>query len=191
MRHFAQAGAVLAAGLIVAFTATATSVPRLSFEQLTDSSELVVTGQIGHSWAAWDNSHHFIWTHYELAVSSMEKGAATSSVTFSEPGGVVGGIGQTIAGTVQYAAGERVVVFLQRMPNGYLRTTGWSQGKFTVDSSGHVHGGASLAGLDLVEAGSAPAARAVPVEGITAVELSARVIARVRSQQGRLQGGTK
>jgi hypothetical protein len=183
MNYFAQPRAILAAGLLCAFAASATSVPRLSFEQLTDRSELVVSGQISRSWADWDSSHHFIWTHYELAVSGVHKGAAGSSVVLSEPGGVVGGMGQTIAGSVQYAPGEKVVIFLEREPNGYLRTTGWSQGKFTVDSSGHVHGGGALAGVELIQTNVAQAVRDLPVDGITTSELAARVSARVRSQQ--------
>ena len=41
------------------------------------------------------------------------------------------------------------MVFLERMPNGYLRTTGWSQGRYTVDPKGLVHGD-KLAGTELV-----------------------------------------
>ena len=92
-------------------------------------------------------------------------------------------MGQSIAGSVRYAPGEKVVVFLERVPNGYLRTTGWSQGKFTVDSSGHVHGGGALAGIELVQTNVPQAVRETPVDGITTSELAARVNARVRSQQ--------
>ena len=183
MNYLARTRAILTAGLLCAFTASATSVPRLSFEELTDRSELVVSGQISRSWADWDSSHHFIWTRYELVVSGVYKGAARSSVVLSEPGGEVGGMGQSIAGSVRYAVGDKVVVFLERVPNGYLRTTGWSQGKFMVDSSGRVHGGGALAGIDLVQTNVAQAVRDLPVDGIATSELAARVAARVRRQR--------
>ncbi len=73
-------------------------------------------------------------------------------MTLSEPGGIVGDKGMNIAGAVGYQQGENVVVFLQRMPNGYLRTAGWSQGKFRVDQDGKLHGDASAVGLEVVGA---------------------------------------
>src|SRR5580658_9740941 len=108
MTHRASSAAVFLSSLLFISTASATIVQGLSFEDLTDHSEMVVSGQIVRSWAEWDADHHFIWTRYELSVSSVQKGKAISSVVLSEPGGVVGGMGQAIAGTVQYAAGEKV-----------------------------------------------------------------------------------
>ena len=45
----------------------------------------------------------------------------------SEPGGIVDGLGMQIAGTPGYAPGEQVMLFLERMPNGYLRNAGMGQ----------------------------------------------------------------
>jgi hypothetical protein len=159
--------------------AGATSVPSLSFEQLTDRSELIVSGQIARSWSDWDNAHKFIWTHYELTVFGVQKGSPGTSVVVSEPGGVVGIQGMAIAGAAIYQPGEQVLVFLQRMPNGYLRTTGWTQGKFTVDNAGRLHAAASLAGLEVVTTQKA-ATVATPLhvlEGMTVSELRARITA--------------
>jgi len=161
-------GTTLLSGLLFALTAQATSVPKVTFEQLTDQSELIVSGEIARSWMAWDNSHHFIWTHYELSIGSTYKGVARPTIEFAEPGGVAGGLRQTIADTVQYGVGEKVFIFLERMPNGYLRTTGWSQGKYTLDAAGRVHAMASLASSSR------------PIDGISASELSARVTARIQ-----------
>lgn len=172
-------------GMLTAFAASATSVPRISFEQLIDRSELVVTGQIVRSWSDWDASHHNIWTHHVLAVASVQKGKTASTVVLSEPGGVFGGLRQTVVGAVQYQPGEKVVVFLERMPNGYLRTTGWSQGKYSIDDAGRVHASAALAGLELV---AGKMSGSVPPDGITSAQLTARVLARVRSQQTGTQG---
>ena len=127
--------------LMILPQALATSVPSLTFDELTDRSEVIVAGRITRSWSDWDSERKFIWTHYELSVSSVHKGAARTAVTVSEPGGVVGGRGMRIAGSVEYSPGDQVAVFLQRMPNGYLRTAGWGQGKYLVDKAGHLHAG--------------------------------------------------
>src|ERR1051325_6891942 len=113
--------------------AKATIISTLSFEQLADASEMVVSGEITRAWTAWDASHKYIWTHYELSVAAAQKGAPGSTIEIAEPGGELDGTIITIAGSVRYQAGERVVVFLARMPNGFLRTTGWAQGRYTLD----------------------------------------------------------
>jgi hypothetical protein len=51
MRHFPTHGTALLSGLLFAITASATSVPRLTFEEMTDRSELVVSGQITRTWS--------------------------------------------------------------------------------------------------------------------------------------------
>lgn len=169
-------------------TAGATSVPSLSFESLTDRSELVVSGQVARSWTDWDSEHKYIWTHYELSVSATHKGASAATVVVSEPGGVVGIEGQAVAGVVGYQTGERVLVFLQRMPNGYLRTTGWSQGKFEVDAAGRLHPESTLGAVELVGVPGKPAA-ATPLRilnGMSVTELHGRIAARLKTQ-GRAQ----
>jgi len=160
-------------------------VPSLTFEELTDHSELIVSGQITRSWADWDSEHKFIWTHYELSVSGAHKGTPESTVVLSEPGGVVGLQGMDVAGANVYQPGGRVLVFLQRMPNGYLRTTGWSQGKYTVDNTGRLRAEASLRGLDIVSAqkGAAVATPLRSLDGMTVTELHERIAAHLQLQR--------
>ncbi len=134
--------AVVSASLVAALGASwafATSIPRITFAELTDNSDMILTGRIARTWTAWDSDHKYIWTHYELRVSGAHKGGAPALVEFAEPGGIAGGVGMSIAGTVGYTVGENVLVFLQRMPNGYLRTTGWGQGKYRVDADTRLH----------------------------------------------------
>jgi hypothetical protein len=175
---------LLAVASLWATIAGATSVPSLSFEELIDRSEFVVTGRIAGSWTGWDSEHKYIWTHYELTVSATHKGSAASMLIFGEPGGVVGIEGLAIAGAVGYQTGERVLVFLERMPNGYLRTTGWSQGKYDVDAAGRLHPESTLGGVELVNLPGKPAA-ATPLRtlnGMSVADLHARIAARLRSQ---------
>ena len=180
------AGCVGLFSLLLAATASATTVPSLTFEEMTDRSELVVAGQVSRVWSDWDSGHKYIWTHYEINVASTQKGAAGATVVVSEPGGVVGDRALAIAGVVGYSAGEQVAVFLERMPNGYLRTTGWGQGKFGVDATGHLHASAAMRGVELVNAGQAvraPGGTSLrTLEGISLVDLRSRVAARITNQ---------
>lgn len=166
-----------------AATAGATSVPSLSFEQMTDQSELIVSGQISRSWADWDSDHKYIWTHYELSISDTIKGSPDSTITISEPGGMVGSQGMAVAGSPAYAPGDRVLLFLQRMPNGYLRTTGWGQGKFMVDAAGHVRNGALLGGVEFVDQKGRPAALHMrSLDGMSIDQVRSLVAAHAQAQ---------
>ncbi|HVW84577.1 MAG TPA: hypothetical protein VHB50_07840 [Bryobacteraceae bacterium] len=90
-----------------------------------------------------------------------------------------------VAGGVTYAVGDHVAVFLERMPNGYLRTTGWSQGKYRVDSAGHLRA-ESLLRQDAATAGTVTGASVRSLDGVTVDEFSQRVRQRI-SQQRRAQ----
>lgn len=114
----------------------ATLVPRMSLEEVVDASESIVQGTVVRSWAAWDDGHKHIWTHYEIQVADKLKGSVPGTIVVSEPGGAVGETELQIAGTPRYEVGEEVVLFAERTPLGYLRTCGWGQGKFSVVRSG-------------------------------------------------------
>jgi hypothetical protein len=178
---------ISALSLLFALRLSATIIPSLTFEQMTDQSELVVQGQVTRSWSDWDSEHKYIWTHYEIAVAGTQKGRAAATVVVSEPGGAVGDKAMSIAGVVGYAPGEQVAVFLQRMPNEYLRTTGFGQGKFAVDKTGHLHA-AAMRGMEVVEVGkktTGPIGTSLRnLEGISVGELKTRVAARVTATGG-------
>jgi hypothetical protein len=165
---FSRWARLWAFSLLLVCVAAATSVIPLSFEELVDHSESIVSGEVTRSWADWDAERKFIWTHYEVAVSAVHKGTPEPMVVVSEVGGVVGDRAMTVAGTVTYRAGEKVLIFLTRVPNGYLRTTGWGQGKYAVDGKGILHAGSSL------RAGTPIAS----LEGMSTAEVHARVAAR-------------
>ncbi len=130
------------------FAAGATTLPRLTFEQLADSSEIVAAGRVVRTWTAWDPEHKYIWTHYLLSVTDTAKGPHSAAVEFAEPGGALDGMSLTVAGAAGYRVGEDVAVFLSRMPNGYLRTAGWTQGKLSIDKAGRLHASGAAAALE-------------------------------------------
>ena len=176
MRFRFERWQVLPLALLAAGIAGATTIELLSFSEMTDSSELIVSGQIADSWSSWDSEHKYIWTHYRILVSNALKGQG-SQVEIAEPGGVVDGIGMKIGGSTGFRQGETVLVFLQRMPNGYLRTAGLGQGKYSVDATGRLHG-AALREVDILEKGTRSAG--VSLEGLTLSEAAERIIAQIR-----------
>ena len=180
---------ICALSLVFVSRLSATVVPSLTFEQMTDQSEVVVQGQVTRSWSDWDSEHKYIWTHYEIDVASTQKGRAGGTVVISEPGGAVGGKAMAIVGVVGYAPGEQIAVFLQRMPNGYLRTTGWGHGgKVRRGWEGSTAPGGSQC-AEIVPVGQQtprPAGTSLrTLEGISVGQLGARVRARIAA------GGTK
>ena len=186
-RSFSKKGLLLA-GLCVAALAPlaqATTLQRLTFEELTDSSDMIVTGKVTRTWTAWDASRHYIWTHYEVEVASTQKGAPATTVQLSEPGGTAEGMSMTIAGTSKYNVGEEVLLFLNKMPNGMTRTTGWGQGKYTVDAQGKLHADMALRGVEYVDVktGATGVQPLATLEGLTLQEAGLRVAARLRTTQ--------
>ncbi len=186
--HFRRPAGLIAPALVFITMAAATDLPKLSFNQLTDDSEVVVTGQVTRTWASWDSDHKYIWTHYELAVSATHKGSAGQTVDIAEPGGQLDGMGISISGATGYRVGESVLVFLSRMQNGYLRTAGFGQGKYEVDSKGVVHGSAILKTDAIVTpaktAAMSTAAAIRSLEGLTVGQVGQLVGARVRTRGG-------
>jgi len=169
-------------GVLLVASAGATSVPSLSFDELTYTSDLILSGHITNSWVAWEPSQKYIWTHYQIEVESVVKGSAPLTLEIAEPGGHVGGVGMAITGSVGYERGERVLVFLQRMPNGYLRTAGWGQGKYLIGQTGLLHAVASLR-EDTLHAGSRAAWSPRTLEGLNITEVSRRIAERVQAIQ--------
>ena len=139
----------LAGAIFPAYVANAAVVPQLSFSQLVRDSQYIVEGRITSSYAEWDRSRTAIWTHYRVEILDALKGPAPRSLEICEPGGEIGGVGMLIPGMVQYAVNEHVVVFLQKVPNGYLRTYGMQQGKVAIGDSTLRSSVKQLDGLDL------------------------------------------
>lgn len=127
----------ITAASLLAVTAgllSAAIVPRLSLEEMTGASELIVHARVGDSFTAWDPERLFLWTHHRLDVLDVWKGRLHGPLVVSEPGGALEGVSMTFSGAVQYRSGEELVLFLYRTPIGYWRARGYSQGKVTLES---------------------------------------------------------
>jgi len=161
--------------LLLPIACTGTSIVRISLEEAVSQAEWIVSGDVVRNWCGWDSGHRFIWTFTEIAVREKWKGAAGSTITVAEPGGVVDGKGMAIVGMVRYAPGEHVVVFLYRTPIGLIRTVGLTQGKLLIDGGGVVHASPS-GGMVMSAQGAQPAGTSISeLEGNSAVAARARI----------------
>jgi hypothetical protein len=168
------------AAVLMATIASATTIARLSLDEMTGRSEMIVSGQVTESFTAWDSEHKYIWTHYIIAVDNSVKGSGARTVEIAEPGGIIGIIGMNIGGATGYIKGEHVLIFLERMPNGYLRTAGLGQGKYGIDAQGRLHG-ITLRDVDVINGNSNPGTAARSLDGMTIAEATAHLATRVRA----------
>lgn len=106
--------------------ALATVMMHRSVEELASMADAVVvaTAQRAEggglsSRSLWEGGR--IYTDVVLSVNATVAGpvATATTLTVRTPGGVVGDIGQTVAGAPVFREGETFVVFLQRVPAGH------------------------------------------------------------------------
>ena len=135
--------------LLVSLLATSTlasSAFQMDVTALTRAAADVVRVRVTSSRSAWTDEHRRLVTLVEVEVLERWKGTAATTLTVVQPGGVLDGVGQRVAGVARLVAGEEVVLFLEREGQAH-RTVGLSQGVYRV-----------------VRASGSGPARAVPAE---------------------------
>lgn len=115
--------------------AAASTVVGLDLTALTGGSDAVVHAKVIRVQSRWTADRRMIVTDVELEVVDTLKGSPAGTVHLQQPGGVVGDVGQHVAGAPVFRQGEEVVVFLERALAGRFGVTGLSQGKFRVERS--------------------------------------------------------
>lgn len=123
---------VLAVSL--ACSAVATTLERLTLDEMIQKSTAIVRGKVLDSSAV--QRGNIVYTVYRLQVSERIKGgtgSATAEVYL--PGGTIAGYRQSFAGTPQMDRGAEYVVFLWTSPKGIPQVVGLGQGVFDVKTS--------------------------------------------------------
>jgi MYXO-CTERM domain-containing protein len=133
-RHRRSIAGVAVAAALLASPALATTVVALDLPALTEASDAVVHAQVEKVESRWSADRTSIVTDVHLTVLEPFKGAPAASVVITQPGGVVGRIGQRVEGLASFEPGEELVVFLEAR-GARFATTGLAQGKFLVDRS--------------------------------------------------------
>jgi hypothetical protein len=161
-RRFARLGLQLAIGLSLGSAIQASTVPRLAFEELTRSAGRIAHARCVRTSAFLDPESGMIWTQNYFEVEEMLKGQAEAhQLVVTEPGGVVGNLGQAVSGAPRFKPGDEAVLFLAQTKGGKWRVRGWGQGNYRVTrdpATGESLVQPDLAGLELVET-AAPAAQ--------------------------------
>ncbi len=124
--------AVLALGLAQA--ASATTVQKLTLQELTKKATSIVVGKVVDATSSWDAAKKEIYTFYTVSVSQPVKGSkAGETITIRQLGGAVGNIASVVPGMPSFKKGEEVVLFLtQEDAAGYPWVMGLQQGKYSV-----------------------------------------------------------
>ena len=129
-----------------------------SVAELSRRADAVVIGEVLSVAGVWDAAGRTIHTRVELAVAETLKGGEASRLTFIQVGGRVGDRISTVAGAATFEGGERVLVFLERAPDGSLRLTDPLHGKFRIERD------AATGRDDLVRVTGAPKVDRTPLE---------------------------
>jgi hypothetical protein len=125
---------LLSLALFSSRAAHATLVEALDLETLVAEAEQVVLARVIAQHSHYDQRGRIV-TDVSLQVEESIKGnqAPGAAITLQRLGGVVGDIGERVAGEPSFEVGETVVVFGARMrQGGALRPIGMSQGALRV-----------------------------------------------------------
>ena len=114
------------------FSADATTVMPLTFEQLVNGSQAVVYGRVSEVRSQWTADRRFIESVVTVEILRGMKGGARESIAFTVPGGQVGRYLNIIPGTPAFAAGDLAVFFLRAQGPRLPVTTGLTQGIYRV-----------------------------------------------------------
>lgn len=133
MNRFAAIIAMIALG--ASAPASATTLARLSHEQVVDASDAIVEGTVSRVWSTMDEGGK-VWTRAYVTVERSLKGkhAVGETVMVEAAGGTSPTGSVTYVGlTPRYAEGERVLLYLALKRHGTVYgTVGMLMGKYTI-----------------------------------------------------------
>lgn len=116
---------------LLAVAANATTLARMSFDELTRQATAIVRARCVNSRSSWRNGE--IWTEMEFDVTEVSKGTAPGILRIALPGGKVAHIQSRIDGLPRFQAGDEVYLFLWDAPGRGTSMLGWAQGTFRID----------------------------------------------------------
>lgn len=133
----------------------ATTVEKLSLEELTRKSQKILVGRCVSTESRWNEKNTLILTFSKFSVSEDLKGESGGWVTVMTVGGTVNGITQTVAGTPQFAPDDEAILFLEATKSSHWQPVGLSQGRFRIlkeSGAGQPEVAHDLSGLELYDA---------------------------------------
>ncbi len=160
----------------------ATTVERLSLEQMVRLSQRIILGRCVSRESYWNKTRTLILTSTRFAVTADLKGQSQGVATVVTVGGTKDGITQVVHGTPKFEDNEEVLLFLEAGKSGFWKPLGLSQGKFRIvtDHQGVKRAFHASSGLHFVPA-SAQLSSKAPVP--TRIELG-HLVNRIRQLIG-------
>ncbi len=168
----------VAMGLMAASAALATTLVALDVPGLTLASDTVVRGTVVSVEPHWSGDKARIFTDAEIKVTEVLKGSTSlTSLTAMQPGGEIGDVGQRIHGVATFAAGEDVILFLEKRGPRFT-VTGMTQGKFRIEPGTLIARTSPDHDLALIDPGTHEATSRPPLS-MPLAELKAQILANV------------
>jgi hypothetical protein len=154
----AAAAALAAALLVTAGLAEATTLLRMSVEDMAAAAEMVVVGEVTEVKSSWNDANTTIHTFTIFKIEQCIKGTCGETVALKQRGGTVGEMTLYIPGMPQFSKGLKALLFLEPDPEGepgFYYVVGMCQGMFVIETDVETgkqtavqQGGASLADVD-------------------------------------------
>jgi hypothetical protein len=104
--------------------------------ELAREAQAIVRGRVALVDARWTDDHRAIESIVTLEVESTLKGSFGPEVQFRVPGGQLGRFRSLVVGAPEFAAGQRVVVFLGARGPSVPYVLGMSQGVYRMVAAG-------------------------------------------------------
>jgi hypothetical protein len=133
MKMRARLLAVLVAVLMAA-SACATTLVRMSLDQLAEASTEIIRGHVVSQQTLWNPEHTRIYTYTTLALEQTYKGNPPSALVVQQSGGTIGKVRVFVAGSIQFHLQAGYVLFLERSsadPSKFL-LVGMMQGAYRI-----------------------------------------------------------
>jgi hypothetical protein len=125
----------VAFALILCDCAAATTLARLSIEQMASAATTIARGRCVTNESRWEKGE--IWTISTLEIEDVWKGAAGARISVRLIGGHSGHFISTVSGVPRFHPGEEVVLFLEPAQDGAFTVAGWMQGTFRIGRDPH------------------------------------------------------
>jgi hypothetical protein len=120
--------------ILIAASAPATTLVRMSLDQLAEASTEIIRGHVVSQQTLWNPQHTRIYTYTTLALDQTYKGNPPAFPVVQQPGGTIGKVRVFVAGTVQFHAQASYMLFLERSgadPSKFL-LVGMMQGAYRI-----------------------------------------------------------
>jgi hypothetical protein len=155
-KTFLAGAAAAAAVFLLPAPSQATTLLKMSIEEMSVEADAVITGEVTGVQSAWRSDQTTIDTTTTVKVAECIAGPCTDEMKLMHRGGTVGDNTLYIPGMPQFKQGQNVLLFLRKDPEGrqgVWAVFGMCQGMFVIEKDAkdgklyaQQQGGAALAG---------------------------------------------